>query len=837
MVSVSKTLNTIFIGMGILVSNVCLAQNPSAASSSICYESRASEYIENSDLKILFRNGGDMFWDGQSTSQFIVPYDQGQPETTTMFAAATWMGGYDPGGNLALAAQTYRSNGNDYWAGPLDANGQVVQNACTLFDKIWEVKRWAIESHKADFDADGVINNQPDASILQWPAKGNPQFTAFALPNQDLAPFYDRNNNGIYEPMLGDYPVFKHGDPTAIAEEILWSVFNDNGNIHTQTNSQSMKVEIQQTAYVFECPNDLVLNRSLFIKHKVINKSGNFYTGYSYGVWGDPDLGCSNDDFMGTIPSKNTIYAYNADNDDDVMCGANGGRGYGTNPPVQSLTLLNQVMSSSAYTVNSNSPVGDPTSALSYYRVLSGFWPNGTVITAGGNGYNPGGSGAATNHVFPDNPNDPNGWSMYAEGLTGLDQRWIVSVQKDTLHAGEALEIDMVYTYHRDLDSTHLGNVNLMYQQVDYIQQLYDNNFSTINCNTPAYCTANCIFPGDANDNGIANDFDILAMALYQTQTVAPRATITDNWSPQNPPVPLTNGYADANGDGTINVVDMDVNTSNFHKLHAYTGAPEGTNNVGTDLTFNRVYTLNPVLPPLDTLISFGKLVYLDVELGTPSTPINDLLGITFRVDYNPDVFDFVPGASNNTYNGGLDGGWLGDDGAPLFTRTINEQGRLHHVTTRLNQTAYSGGGNIGRIVFRVKWGAPINLNTVVNEVCFSDIRAVRTNGTEILLGSDCELLAFLDSAGFNVPINKIEDAPLQVEVYPNPAQTELTIDLGSLEGASVELHTLLGEERYKAENQQGLLTINRNDLPSGVYLVVIRAADGRLATRKIIFE
>lgn len=806
----------------------------------VCTESMAKEYIENTDMKIMFRNGGDMFWDG-TQAQYAVPYVYGQnAQTHATFAGGVWMGGYDQGGNLLLAAQTYRSSGNDYWAGPIDqATGTA--NYCSDFDQIWKVKRWAIEQHIADYNDNGVIDGPTDASLLKWPGKGNPQFAGlmgFSLPNQDLAPFYDVNGDGIYTPMQGDYPVFEHGNSTAIAEEILWSVFNDNGNLHTQTNGLPLKVEVQQTAYLFSCNNDPLLNKTLFVKHKVINRNALKITDYYYGIWSDFDMGCPHDDYVGTIPSKNTMYAYNADNNDDDPCGLGGHKGYGVNPPVQSITLLNQSLHRSIYYVNGSGPLGDPTSTLSYYHLLEGLFPNGTPMTYGGDGYNPADPSAVPTHfMFPDNPNDPSGWSMITATLTGLDQRILGTIYKDSLMPGESFIVDLAYGYHRDPDSSNLQNVNLMYQQVDQIQQYYDNNFALTGCAQPTYCTTNCVYPGDANNNGIANDFDILEMGLHYSESAVARTSIGDNWLPYTPPTPITNAYVDANGNNTVESLDLYANTVNYKEIHSlYTGAQEGSNTVGTDLFFKRFYTSVPFVIT-DTIVHLDRHAVVDVYLGDVGQNISDLHGVTFRVDYDEAVLDL-----NNTLTGvggtaGLTNGWLDDDGASVYARQIDETGKVNYVGTRLNQTNYTGGGKMGRLIFKVKNNAPVNASIMSTQICFEDFKAVRADGSSIAIGAQCATIQYRDTNFVPSSVITVNGQAPAIAIYPNPVTQELTIDLGVEEAKTIQLFNVLGEQVHALTEARGLVQIAKNNLAKGMYTVVVEFNNGARSSHKVIFN
>jgi hypothetical protein len=800
-----------------------------------CTESTAQEYIQNSDMKILFRNGGDMFWDGQSNAKYQVPYAYGQTPTNTIFAGATWMGAYDTGGNLYVAAQTYRSNGNDYWAGPIDASsGTPTVHSCSTFDKIWKVREWAINQHVADYNDNGVIDGPTDLSILEWPGRGNPQFATqmgFSLPaNEDLAPFYDRNGDGNYQPLDGDYPVFEHGNGNAIAEEILWSVFNDMGNLHTQTNGQALKVEVQQTAYLFSCENQPLLNQTLFVKHKIINKSGRNYHDYYYGVWTDFDLGCGIDDYIGTSPSRNTIYAYNADNNDDLVCTF--GRGYGVDPPVQSVTILNHPLAHSIFHINSG-PQGDPSSSIGYYRLLEGIFKNGTPLTFGGDGYDPSDPNAvATDYVFPDNPNDPSGWSMYSENLSGLDVRILGSVYKDTFDAGEIFTVDLAYTYHRDPDSNHLQNVNLMEHNVDTIQKYYDNNFSTVRCTQQTSCLTNCVYPGDANNNGIDNDFDVLEMGLNYGNTAVSRSVIDDQWFPHEPPVPATNAYVDANGDNIVDSLDFVVNTENWQETHPlYTGMQEGTDLVGTDLFFEREYGIFPFF--LDTIVPTYREAVLDINLGNSLQPITDLYAVTFRVRYDDDIFWLIdnPGSTLRTELNP----WLGDDGATIYSRQINDPGKSHCVTTRLDQTNYTGSGKMGRIVLKVKPTAPVSVISTPTEICFEDFKAIRADGSTISIGAEC-ITVLYQNLNFN-SVDKISNTAPVINIYPNPANYQLNIDLGIERAKSIQVFNLLGEEVRSFENASGIVEMPKGNLAQGMYTVVVHFENGTHSSHKVLFN
>lgn len=422
-----------------------------------CIESRAETDLDINNVRARLRAGGDMWWDG-NRARYIVPNvdpASGEPEVSSLYAGAIWLGAYDDGGNLILAAQTYRSSGNDYWNGPLDPlDGTIEKTECELWDRHFECSGAEIDVLRADFLATDPNTGQPDYTVENanltkglkgWPAKGNPFFAevyGFELPFQDLAPFADFNGDGIYNPKEGDHPVIEvtgcnndYYNPV-YADQMIWWVYNDNGNIHTQTNGQPMQMEVQVTAFGYRTTD--AINNMTFYRYKLLNRNALSLKDTYFSLWSDPDLGCFNDDYIGCDTITGMGYVYNADNDDNATCGSDGAVGYGAAKiPALAVDYFrgpldsagNQLgLSSFQYHVNDNGPTGDPNSALGYYRLISGYWPNGTPITAGGTGYDPASSAPPTDYVFPSFPDEtgPGVWSMCAGGnISGNDFRFL----------------------------------------------------------------------------------------------------------------------------------------------------------------------------------------------------------------------------------------------------------------------------------------------------------------------------------------------------------------------------------------------------------------------------
>src|SRR5690606_30980396 len=116
---------------------------------------------------------------------------------SSSFAGSIWLGGLDAGGQLKIAAMTYRQSGFDFWPGPLDTvNASSDAATCQKYDQIYQVSRNEVDL----FVAGGPVTS----NISNWPGNGDVSLKH----GRRLAPFVDVNLDGIYDPAGGDYPAY-----------------------------------------------------------------------------------------------------------------------------------------------------------------------------------------------------------------------------------------------------------------------------------------------------------------------------------------------------------------------------------------------------------------------------------------------------------------------------------------------------------------------------------------------------------------------------------------------------------------------------------------------------
>ncbi len=488
------------------------------------------QFLDINNIRASFNAAGSHFWDiyGTQKASFEVPKGSG---LNTMFTEDIWIGGLN-NNSLHIAAQRYINGGNqDFWPGPImdSANYSFAQDA--IWNRLWKVNKCDIDSHIAYWNQPGYV---APAVIIDWPAHGDVSLGQA----YNLAPFFDRTGNNIYDPYDGDYPIIK-------GDQAVYLIRNDERGVHTETGGAKLRVEIHEMAYAFNCPDDSALWNSIFMNYKIINRSNNTYDSTYIGVFGDFDIGCYSDDYTGSDVQRGSFFGYNGDALDEDGC--NGGKGYGAPPPAQSITILkgplmdpdsadntkggcdasvNGVGFGAGLTDNEswgmtrflsfcNPSFGgcgfsqdDPSTAVHYYNYLRGFWKDGTRMVYGGNGHISNCTSCEyANFMYPGSntfpqqtdpcfwgvcndpwnlscgvtPGSPTPWTEQNAGNAPGDRRGIGSTGPFTFSPGDTAEIDIALVFGRDYADTvnpSWASVVVMKERIDSIRGYFENNLT-----------------------------------------------------------------------------------------------------------------------------------------------------------------------------------------------------------------------------------------------------------------------------------------------------------------------------------------------------------------------
>ncbi|MGE0562711.1 MAG: T9SS type A sorting domain-containing protein [Flavobacteriales bacterium] len=462
------------------------------------------------DKNILF---GDA--DEQGVSRFNVPKQilTTDPFYATIEGANLWIAGKNQ--NLVYSSSTtleYNVSQIPPVIGSLRAGnaGPIMDSIFYEFysdtwDRVWKINASDLQYHVSNYNLSGY---QAIESIANWPAHGD----TTKGQSYYLAPFVDVNFDGIYNPMMGDYPKIK-------GQQAVYFIRNDERD---QAEIQRpMRSEIHGMVYAYNCSEDSAINNTIFLDYKIYNRSNRVYDSVYVGAWVNLDIGNQNDDFFGTDVSRGTFYAYNGDAFDED---ANGVSGYGAYLPAQGVTFLKGVKQTNDGVDNpmtANIPIAITQNGIPYVGLGIGFddgiidneffgltssllsWPHSTTDiqryfqlqgkTNNGDDYTI--NNIPIKYMFP-NDSDPLFWNTRGDSInplapidnyasTGpLEIRGIGSTGPFTLMPDSVIEIELAFVFGIDYTTpgNNLAGVTVMQERVDSIRSYHTNGFATTVC-------------------------------------------------------------------------------------------------------------------------------------------------------------------------------------------------------------------------------------------------------------------------------------------------------------------------------------------------------------------
>ena len=441
------------------------------------------------------------------TPGFVVPAGNG---TSPMGYAGLWMAGSSPDNQLKLAAQLY-GNGSDFFPGPLtiDGSATISDQVSLAYDMVLRIDKAQVDQHIAYT----VCANDPNCDLtvtfpngytvppafINWPANGN--VNAGQAPY--LAPFVDYDGDGYYDPYAGDYPCIR-------GDQALFTIFNDKLAPHTESGGGPIGVEVHMMPFAYNSAGP-ALDQTVFVHYTVINRGSQTLTDFRIGNFADLDIGCPDDDFLGTDVGRNLVYAYNW-SDNDATCQGGSAIAYGPYPPAFGMTILKGpyldpdgadnttdpaipafnglnfndgiidnerfgISGSQHFYRQGNSALTDPNAPAHFSNYLHSLWKDGTPLSYG-NWYNTDPSATHTLFSFPGST-DPLGlgtngipqtdWQELTPTPASPDRRGLAIMGPMTLEPGAIHNFLIAYVYARAGFGGASASVPALQQRVDSV--------------------------------------------------------------------------------------------------------------------------------------------------------------------------------------------------------------------------------------------------------------------------------------------------------------------------------------------------------------------------------
>lgn len=459
-----------------------------------CEPPFATVDLDINNIRTVISNGGDLFTNKHDLgwAYYEIPKGSGKH---SMYASGINIGGVDASNNAYVSnTMHYQEILYSYFSGPLNDTGGISIQDCIYWNRIFNVYGDEIKKHKR--------NPSENYNIYKWPG--------------EIAPFFDKNNDGVYDPSLGEYPVLDASQPNLIPGQMVYAVFNDVGENKISSNSNSfLRFEIHSIAYAFQSEKESI-NNSAFVKYKLINKSSQSYYNFKFSYFHDFDIGNHQDDYTGCDLSTNTrgekrnlFYTYNSDNLDDANSTLNY---YLYSPPAIGMVFLDSKKSTSLLFNNSveSSLTYDGYYApslpivyheLAYWNYMNAKTLRGNKVFRYGSEKGLGDVGDVTKFLFPGDTDPLGRPAWYEKGPNMVTPLSISTIGLNEYKPGEVREIDIAIVWARDTPGTNLSSLEKLRLTSDTVIDAYRNYFNNYILSTSKEKLAHYTFyPNPANN-------------------------------------------------------------------------------------------------------------------------------------------------------------------------------------------------------------------------------------------------------------------------------------------------------------------------------------------------
>lgn len=332
-------------------------------------------------------------------------------------------------------------------------------------------------------------------------------------------------------------------------------------------------------------------------------------------------------------------------------------------------------------------------------------------------------------------------------------------------------------------------------------------------------CNSYCVWPGDTDNDGVANNFDVLNIGLGYGFNGVARADQSIGWyahSASDWDNSFSDGtnfkYADSDGNGSINAADTTAISLNYGMTH---GKNEGESELGAPMYF---------MLENQTGSEIGDIITLNIHLGDASNPVTDFYGIAYSISYDATLLQLtqlnLPPAS-----------WAGTAGNTLFFRKNVGNTQTDAALTRTDQTNVSGQGLIAQATF----------------VIIENIDGKNEEETSFDLSFDLQNIRCISNTGLEIPVDGQnfnlsntstlpEEATNDILIYPNPAKGSLHIQAS--QALKIQVMNILGQTVYQNNRPESeTLTIDTRQWQTGLYLVSVSDSKGKQQVFKVMVE
>ena len=341
-------------------------------------------------------------------------------------------------------------------------------------------------------------------------------------------------------------------------------------------------------------------------------------------------------------------------------------------------------------------------------------------------------------------------------------------------------------------------------------------------------CINDIVWPGDADNNRIVDNNDLLPIGLGydSTGSIRPVNYGGDLWEADSVGLwayyftsyspPVNYDHADCNGDGIINADDTFAIVQNFGLTHPKAGGISEQWRSGVSALY--------VVASRDTLYS-GDSLTVTFLLGDTALPLTNFYGLAFTYDFDPLLVD-----STYTEMNFVSSSWIGTTSDKISIVKIFNSGQIKAAVTRIDHTTKNGNGAIAVAKFRIP-SQSSSTGSYPNIGVISEVTAIDQHGNHIPLN------AGTDTTIVKTVVNSIREITNEtLLIQPNPAHDRVLITAGSIINELL-ITNVMGQEVINSKTiNSNTANLDISDYDSGIYFIQVKTDRG-VAVAKLIVE
>lgn len=286
------------------------------------------------------------------------------------------------------------------------------------------------------------------------------------------------------------------------------------------------------------------------------------------------------------------------------------------------------------------------------------------------------------------------------------------------------------------------------------------------------------VWPGDTNNDGIANQADVLPLGLSFGQTGPPRQNASINWigQPATPWTQARSTHADANGNGVVDQADILPIGLNLGRTHS-SNAMLAMSKVNTSASSA---TLRPEVDSPQQAPGQDFFIKIKVSEGS------DLFGVSFELIYDQPALLHILAVEADSL--------LGSE-VIFFSNVDTSSGKVSvGITKKAGQAGANGAGSVVRLkailTAQAKSGDIVNLS-------LQNVSAINASGESIEMALQSSQIVIMTTAvASGDGAGMITDYRLH-QNYPNPfnPSTVIRYEIPKAGHVTVKVYNFAGQE------------------------------------------